>query len=175
MKKIIHNIMNKLGRYRLIPDRRTGEDYMHRYYIFLKDRKWFPFNITFHKIVKSDDPIFHDHPWPYITIILKGGYWEHTPLFNDQGKKFAEFSTWHGPGSIIKRSAKEFHWIELDSEVGPATTLFIMGPKQREWGFLIGKTNTKTQWIQWKNYLDNYKEYHNKYIQPKIAKAKKKL
>ena len=167
--------MNKLGRYRLIPDRRTGEDYMHRYYLFLKDRSWFPFNFTLHKIVKSDDPIFHDHPWPYITVILKGGYWEHTPLFNEQGKKFAEFSTWYGPGSIIKRSAKEFHWIELDDEVGPATTLFFMGPQQREWGFLIGKTNTKTQWIQWKNYLDNYKEYHKKYIQPKISASKKKL
>ena len=88
----LHNLMNKLGRYRLIPDRRTGEDYMHRYYLFLKDRKKFPFNVTLHKILKSDDPIFHDHPWPYMTIILKGGYWEHTPVFNSEGKIFAEFT-----------------------------------------------------------------------------------
>ena len=38
---LFHKIMNKLGRYRLIPDRRTGLDYMHRYYLFLKDRSWF--------------------------------------------------------------------------------------------------------------------------------------
>ncbi len=79
---LFHKIMNKLGRYRLIKDRISGDDYMHRYYLFLKDRKWFPFNLTLHKIVKSDEPVMHDHPWAYMTIILKGGYWEHTPVFN---------------------------------------------------------------------------------------------
>ncbi len=58
----LHKIMDKLGRYRLIPDRLTGENYLHRYYIFLKDRTKFPFNVTLHKIVKSDEPVFHDHP-----------------------------------------------------------------------------------------------------------------
>ena len=169
-----HNLMNKLGRYRLIPDRRTGEDYMHRYYLFLKDRKRFPFNVTLHKIVKSDDPIFHDHPWPYLTVILEGGYWEHTPVFNKEGKKIAEFSHWRGPGSIIMRKAHEMHYLELDAE-RPATTLFIMGPQQREWGFLVDKTKQKTQWIQWEHYLQNYKEYHNKFIAPKaMAMTKKK-
>lgn len=174
MKKLLHTIMNKLGRYRLIPDRRTGEDYMHRYYLFLKDRKFFPFNITLHKIVKSDDPIFHDHPWPFITIILKGGYWEHTPVYNDKGEIFAEFTTWRGPGSILKRSAKEFHWLEIDENVGPATTLFLMGPQQRDWGFLINRTKKKHQWIQWENYLQNYKEYHQRYIEPKIKSMNRK-
>lgn len=163
---LFHRLMNKLGRYRLIPDRKTGADYMHRYYLFLKDRKWFPFNVTLHKIVRSDDPIFHDHPWPYMTIVLKGGYYEHTPAFNEKGQKFAEFTVWRGPGSIIVRKAHEFHWLELDEEQ-PATTLFFMGPQQREWGFLVDKTTKKTQWIQWENYLSNYKEYHNKFIEPK--------
>ena len=169
----LHNLMNKLGRYRLIPDRRTGEDYMHRYYLFLKDRVKFPFNITLHKIVKSDDPIFHDHPWPYLTIILKGGYWEHTPVFDSNGKKCAEFTNWRGPGSIVKRGAGEFHWLELDHD-NPVTTLFFMGPQQREWGFLVDKTTTKTQWIQWQHYLEHYKEYHKRFIEPKIAFSKKK-
>ena len=70
---LFHKIMNKLGRYRLIPDRKTGADYMHRYYLFLKNRKTFPLNFTLHKIVKSDDPIMHDHPWSFMTIVLKGG------------------------------------------------------------------------------------------------------
>ena len=147
---LFHKIMNKLGRYRLIPDRRTGEDYMDRYYIFLKDRKNFPFNITLHRIKKSDDPIMHDHPWPYMTIILKGGYWEHTPVSDENGKQIAEVSIWRGPGSIIKRSAKEYHWLELDENVGPVTTLFFMGPQQREWGFL-----SKNKWIDHVTYLRN--------------------
>lgn len=144
---ILHNIMNKLGRYRLIPDRRTGADYMHRYYIFLRDRKWFPFNVTLHKIVKSDDPIFHDHPWGYMTIILRGGYYEHVPVFDSRGQKFAEYSRWRGPGSIIIRKANEYHWLELDEEK-PTVSLFFMGRQQRDWGFL--KDN---KWIQHEEYL----------------------
>ena len=148
---LFHNLMNKLGRYRLIPDRRTGADYMHRYYLFLKDRKWFPFNVTLHKIVRSDDPYFHDHPWPYLTIILKGGYWEHTPIFDSKGNKFAEKQVWRGPGSIIWRGAKEYHWLELDCMIPSATTLFFMGPQQREWGFL---SNTKKlKWIKHDEFL----------------------
>src|SRR5210317_799755 len=116
---LFHNLMNKLDRYRLIPDRMTGADYMHRYYLFLKDRTKFPVNVTLHKIVKSDEPFLHDHPWPYMTIILKGGYWENT----------TEGRTWKGPGSVIKRGAQEFHWLELENEQ-PVTTLFFMGPQQ---------------------------------------------
>jgi hypothetical protein len=169
---LFHKIMNKLGRYRLIPDRRTGLDYMHRYYLFLKNRTKFPFNVTLHKIVRSDDPIFHDHPWPYMTIILKGGYWEHTPVFNDDGKLLTEFQTWRGPGSIIKRNASEYHWLELDGD-RPATTLFFMGPQERDWGFLVQVKKGVHRWISNTAYLDNWKEYHQKYVTPRAANKKK--
>jgi hypothetical protein len=168
---IFHSVMTKLGRYRLIPDRTTGEDYLHRYYLFLKDRSWFPFNVTLHKIVRSDDPIFHDHPWPYMTIVLKGGYWEHTPIFNKEGNKIAEFQTWRGPGSIIKRSAGEYHWLELE-EGSSATTLFFMGRQQREWGFLVQTKKGLHRWIKWTDYLSHWKPYHQKYI-TKAASTKK--
>ena len=148
---MFHNIMNKLGRYRLIPDRRTGSDYMHRYYIFLKDRKWFPFNITLHKIVRSDDPIMHDHPWGYMTIILKGGYYEHTPYLNKEGKQIAEFIKWRGPGSVIYRKATDYHWLELDQEK-PTTTLFFMGSQERDWGFLLNN-----KWVYNETYLKTQK------------------
>ena len=143
---LFHKVMKKLGRYRLIPDRRTGLDYMHRYYLFLKDRSWFPFNVTLHKIVRSDDPIFHDHPWSYMTIVLKGGYWEHTPVLDDNGRQIADITQWRGPGSIIKRGSKEYHWLELHNNE-PVTTLFFMGPQLREWGFLRDK------WIHNEEYL----------------------
>ena len=170
---LFHRIMNKIGRYRLIPDRRTGQDYMHRYYLFLKDRSWFPFNVTLHKIVRSDDPIMHDHPWPYLTIVLKGGYWEHTPVFDNKGVMFTEFQTWRGPGSIIFRKANEYHWLELENDK-PATTLFFMGPQQRDWGFLTNTKTGKNRWIQWELYLNNYKEYHKRYIEPKITRMANK-
>jgi hypothetical protein len=140
MSKLFHFIMTKLDRYRLIPDRVTGADYMHRYYLFLKDRVTFPFNVTLHKIVKSDEPFLHDHPWPYMTLILKGGYFENTP----------EGRAWKGPGSVIRRGAEDYHWLELDNEK-PVTTLFFMGRQQRDWGFL----NNKNTWIQHEEFLND--------------------
>ena len=130
-----HNMMNKLGRYRLVPDRQTGEDYLHRYYLFLKDRKWFPFNITLHKIVKSDDPIFHDHPWAYMTIILKGGYWEWVPEFDIDNNIIGERKIWRGPGHIRRCTAETYHRIELEPDVD-CWTIFIPGIQRRQWGFL---------------------------------------
>jgi len=147
---ILHKLFSKLGRYRLIPDRRTGADYMHRYYLFLKDRRWFPFNLTLHKIVRSDDPVFHDHPWSYMTIILKGGYYEHTPIFNGL-RIIGENRVWRGPGSVIIRSSESLHWLEMDPNVGPATTLFFMGPQVREWGFVVND-----QWVKHDECLDNW-------------------
>jgi hypothetical protein len=103
--------------------------------------------VVLHKIVKSDEPVFHDHPWPFITIVLSGGYWEHTPVLDDNGRQIADITQWRGPGSIIMRGSKDYHWLELDENVGPVTTLFFMGPQLREWGFL------KDKWIHNEEYL----------------------
>jgi len=149
--KYLTKFFSKIGRYRIIPDRRTGEDYLHRYYLFLKNRTLFPFNLVLHKIVRSDDPIFHDHPWAYCTVILAGGYYEHTPVYMN-GKVIGDSRTWKGPGSVIYRNATEYHWLELKNEE-PATTLFFMGPQRREWGFLVDN-----QWIRHDVCVDNWAE-----------------
>jgi hypothetical protein len=143
---IFHHIMNKLGRYRLIPDRQSNEDYMHRYYLLFKNRTEETFNLFLHKIVKSDDPVFHDHPWDFTTIIIKGGYWEHTPDFF-QGRVVGDKKIWRGPGSVIKRQSHEFHWLELDNNQ-PAITLFIPKKRKRDWGFLVNN-----EWILNTEYL----------------------
>ena len=167
---IFHKLMDKLGRYRSIPDRRTNLPYMDRYYLFLKDRKTFPFNVTLHVIKRSDDPIMHDHPWPFMTIILRGGYWEHTPVYDKNGKMVSDTKVFKGPGSIIRRSASELHWLELENEQ-PATTLFFMGPHQREWGFIVKTRKGINKWVRWDHYLNDWKAYHEKHV---IAKQDKK-
>ena len=131
--------MNYLGRYRLIIDRQNNKSYLERYYIFLLNRKEFPFNIFIHKFLSSDPDDLHDHPWNYRTLILAGGYWEYT---KDDKK-------WHGPGSYIYSDASRFHRIELDDNIPYCWTLFIPGKQQREWGF---KVNDK--WIHNKEYLN---------------------
>jgi len=121
--------------------------------------KWllqrFDIAIRVHEILTSDDRDrgFHDHPWPYITIILKGGYIEVTPIYVD-GIYTGERRKYYAPGSILFRRAQSWHSLELpyatsplDGDVmpngrggwqeEPCTTLFITFKYVQKWGFLV--------------------------------------
>ena len=134
---MILRLLERLGRRRIVMDRVNDEPYLERYYLFLKDRQRFPFNVFLHKFLKSDPDDLHDHPWPYATLILKGGYWETTP----------EGRFWRSPGHFRICKANSLHRIELDPSV-ECWTVFMPGPKQREWGFIKNGT-----WTQWEKYL----------------------
>ena len=150
------DFLERLERKRIIMDRVNDQPYLERYYVFLKDRDWFPFNIFIHKFLKSDPDDVHDHPWPYATLILKGGYYEWTPQFDEQGRKFGEICKWRGPGHFRICRANSYHRIELDPSV-TAWTLFMPGPKKRDWGFLVNN-----KWIQHEQYLkERYEQAHN--------------
>jgi len=134
-------LLEKLNRKRVILDR-FGKEYMHRYYLLFKEKqnafdsvRPYP-NIFIHKILLSDeDRDVHDHPWNYITIILKGGYWEWQPVIVD-GNQIGEYRVWRGPCSIIWRRASSFHRLEMPE---PTWTLFLHGWRKKEWGFLTNK------------------------------------
>lgn len=151
MTKAFLNWLERLGRKRIVMDRQDNEPYLERYYLFLKDRKRFPFNVFLHHFLKSDPDDVHDHPWPYATLILKGGYWEWLPQFNSQGQKIGELSVWRGAGHFRVCGANSFHRIELDPDV-ECWTLFMPGPQKREWGFLVRK-GKKQEWVPNGNYL----------------------
>jgi hypothetical protein len=144
-------LLDRLGRKRIVMDRVENEPYLERYYLFLKERNRFPFNVFLHKFLKSDPDDVHDHPWSYATLILKGGYWEWIPQFNSAGEKIGEVAAWRGPGHFRISPARSYHRIELDPAV-TAWTLFMPGVKQRDWGFLV-----RNQWIQWEEYLKQRK------------------
>ena len=148
------NWLDNLGRKVTIMDRVCNEPYLERYYLFLKDRKKFPFNVFLHKFLKGDPDDVHDHPWPYATLILKGGYWEWIPQFAD-GKKIGEYRLWRGPGSFRTCGANSYHRIELEPGV-IAWTLFMPGPQKREWGFWVNNN-----WIHNNKYLEARREQAN--------------
>jgi hypothetical protein len=149
--KLFLTLLEKLGRKRIVLDRQSDEPYLERYYLFLKDRKRFPFNLFLHKFLKSDPDDLHDHPWPYATLILKGGYYEWVPTYDQQGRKLCEVAVWRRPGHFRISSADSFHRIELDPEV-TCWTLFMPGPQKREWGFA-----TRGGWIQHEQYIESRK------------------
>ena len=135
---ILYKLMKYLGRYRIINDRIDREPYLERYYIFLKDRNEFPFNVFIHKFLKSDSDDLHDHPWSFISIPLWPGYWEHT-----LNGRF-----WRPPLSCRYSYADTLHRVELDNYYRYCWTLFIPCRKIRDWGF-----NTKDGWIHNEQYL----------------------
>ena len=137
---IFAKAMDKLGRRRVITERDSDVPYLIRYYLFLKNRKNFPFNITLHKVLVSDEPTLHDHPWGYATLILKGGYWEWIPVKSKEGAVVGSTRVWRGPGHFRVRSADDLHWLELEKDSNgneiPCWSLFFMGRKVKEWGFM---------------------------------------
>jgi len=145
--KWLLNFLEKHNRKRIILDRVAQEPYLERYYLFLKERNKFPFNVFLHKFLKSDPDDVHDHPWPYATLILKGGYWEWVPQYDSNRKRVGEIAKWRGPGHFRICSANSFHRIEIDSTVD-CWTLFMPGPQKREWGFMV-----KDKWVHHEDYL----------------------
>ena len=102
------------------PNYDNAEPFVVRYYLLFRNRpKWFPFNILVHKLLKSDLGDLHDHYWSYITIILKGGYWETT----EKG------TFWRRAGYVGFRIRSDRHSLKIP-EGKPAWTLLFVGPNR---------------------------------------------
>lgn len=121
---------------RIRDEARNNPIYLIRYSLF--SCAWF--SIKIHRIMLSDDDCAHDHPWSFISLILKGGYWEHTPFPYP-------LQFWYGPGSLLWRRAPSPHRLELP-EGKTALTLVITFKRSREWGFC-----TSRGWILWRDYI----------------------
>lgn len=157
MRKIceaVSRFYDKRGRKRVI----SSDDYMWRHYILFVGQEFdggtekteHRFNAFLHNIRGSDEPTYHDHPWPYFTIILSGGYWEHTPIIDAEGIVIADSKKWYGPGSFRYAAPSHFHWLEL----GPTSTwtLFFRFKRVQEWGFLPMWSHVKDK-IHWKKWI----------------------
>lgn len=110
------------------------EGYMERFWL-IPYNKYFP-SVRIHHILRSDsDRAFHDHPWPYLTIVLRGGYTEVKPMYDKSGLYIGDSRKWYGPGSVLFRRSNSWHRLEL-SEGQTTWTLFTTGRYRRKWGFM---------------------------------------
>lgn len=108
--------------------------YMFRWWL-LPYSCWRP-SVRVHEIIASDDDrAFHDHPWWYFSIILRGGYWEVRPCYDASDLYEGDVRTWYGPGSVIFRRAASWHRLEIPNG-STCTTLFTTGRYARRWGFM---------------------------------------
>ncbi len=116
------------------PDYVIGEDYLRRWWIIPRNAGC---NVYLHEILRSDDDrAMHDHPWSNTSYLLFGSYVEHTP----EGR-FTRIA-----GDIVEREATDLHRLEvIPGEC--AISLFITGPKVREWGFQCPQG-----WVHWEKF-----------------------
>lgn len=113
------------------------QPYLLRWFVIPRNKV---FNVYLHCILRSDDDrALHDHPWWNLSIILSGSYREVMPDFTGAPTIFtriADLATRSRvlrPGSVRLRAPSDSHRLEVVD--GPVWTLFITGPRVREWGF----------------------------------------
>ncbi|HRI88100.1 MAG TPA: hypothetical protein PK869_07545 [Candidatus Hydrogenedentes bacterium] len=118
--------------------------YMRRWWLLPRNRF---FNVYLHHIVRDDDDrALHDHPWWSFSLMLAGALLEHY--------RRPSFTGWHdtqrlrrlSQGAMTFRSARFAHRLSVMSG-GGAWTLFITGPRIREWGF-----HCPQGWKHWKDF-----------------------
>lgn len=124
-----------------VPDFSVGPPaypYLHRWWLVRRNRIC---NVYLHCFMRDDDDrALHDHPYPSVSILLLGDYFEHT------APDGVAVRTLYRTGSVIWRlRGSKGHRIELSRSV--CWTLFITGPRYREWGFHCPKG-----WVRWQDF-----------------------
>lgn len=125
------------------PDFVVGEPeapYLRRWWLIPRNRF---LNVYLHQFLRDDDDrALHDHPWAWCSILLHGSYIEHTIAAGGVHRRRER-----GAPSIKFSGPWRAHRIELLKirdfvETQPGNdrpiscwTLFITGPRMREWGF----------------------------------------
>lgn len=114
--------------------------YIRRWWVIPRNRF---FNVYLHQFLRSDDDrALHDHPWANCSILLRGEYIEH----------LQDCRCVRRAGDIVfRRSGRMAHRVELLLDpfaelehFFSCWTLFITGPRYREWGFLCPRG-----WMHW--------------------------
>lgn len=119
----------------------TESPYLNRWWLIPRNPI---FNIYLHEFLRSDDDrALHDHPWINCSILLSGQYCEHTIAAGG-----IHHRTMRKAGDIKFRLGSSAHRIELTH--GPCWTLFITGPRYRNWGFHC----VEAGWIPWQQFVD---------------------
>lgn len=113
--------------------------YMLRWFLIPRN-PWF--NVYLHKFLRDDDDrALHDHPWNFLSFMLKGAYVETRPC-GFMGGRYVEHRQRCAP-SIAYRRATDRHCVTLlKDQAGnpiPCWTVVVTGPKLREWGFWCPK------------------------------------
>lgn len=91
-----------------------------------------------HWLGPDDDRAFHDHPWWFGTVVLRGGYTDVSPAGSEHLRA----------GNVRFRRAVHRHTVVPDR--GGAWTVIVTGRRIRPWGFwdhLTGRFVKNNKWF----------------------------
>ena len=95
------------------------------------------FSVKLHKIYRPDQQRdLHDHPWSFLSFVLRGSYVEDTPG-GDKKCRWWNF-----------KKAEDSHSIKSVSR-SPVWTLVFCGRRRRIWGFQVDGVK---RWLPWNEY-----------------------
>ena len=102
-------------------------------------------SLYLHKIHRPDvEPDPHDHPWPFASLVLLGGYREVT--WPDKHNDSHRFSRYRARFSVRLTRRRAAHMI---TEVrSPLWTLVLAGPDKGEWGYY-----QRGEYTRWQDYF----------------------
>lgn len=136
--------------------------YLRRWYLFRMPRLWARteegrkvgvFSVRLHHIMQPDtDRWPHDHPWPFVSFILRGGYQERWDTAGHPHPRFARHVR-----RVSTHSRHDLHLIDTFDRgpglKGGVWTLIFTGKEKKKagsdkgWGFC-----TPDGWVAWNRY-----------------------
>lgn len=89
------------------------------------------FGVYLHRFEGPDPrPTLHDHPWNFLSLVLRGGYTEFTP-----GDREGIYAEPRRVRRFNRKRATDLHWISELTRV-PTWTLMFVGRRKRVWGYV---------------------------------------
>lgn len=134
---------------------RNGDIYLSRWTLSGQRDKGTDRAVFLHQFHRSDyDDALHDHPWPFTSVILAGGYYEHAV-----GRGGVIRRRWYGPGRVLSRPADWKHRVELaPGTEGRVFSLVFRGAKERSWFFhclTAGGHRLSGKSVPWRSFIDS--------------------
>ena len=119
----------------VVPDYDSEDDYLARWRIIQTPL----FGIYLHKLGTPDPrATLHDHPWPFLAIVLRGGYDEcrrDTHIYDPAREDTRTYSYPNIVRRFNRMPLNSLHWIARLHRV-PTWTLVFVGRRCRIWGYL---------------------------------------
>ena len=110
-----------------VPQYDGDDDYLTR--LRIVQTPWF--GLYLHRFDGPDPrPTLHDHPWPFVSFVLRGGYHERRlntltmQVDEDHRVRFVNVMPTHGAHAIMRLCRV------------PTCTLMLVGRRVRTWGYL---------------------------------------